>query len=91
MVIPVLLFSLLNGNKKEKKLSSRVNNEIKLDCPKIVDNIKCCEIEDMAQCKDGKLVMCRCWKSKTFPYCDGAHNKHNQETGDNVGPLIIQK
>lgn len=26
-----------------------------------------------------------------FPYCDGAHAKHNEETGDNVGPLIIKK
>jgi len=26
-----------------------------------------------------------------FPYCDGTHNKHNQETGDNVGPLVIKK
>jgi len=26
-----------------------------------------------------------------FPYCDGAHAKHNQETGDNVGPLIIKR
>ncbi len=24
-----------------------------------------------------------------FPYCDGAHAVHNKETGDNVGPLII--
>ncbi|KXZ48012.1 hypothetical protein GPECTOR_31g376 [Gonium pectorale] len=24
-----------------------------------------------------------------FPYCDGAHVKHNKETGDNVGPLVI--
>ncbi len=26
-----------------------------------------------------------------FPYCDGTHAKHNQETGDNVGPLIIKR
>lgn len=25
-----------------------------------------------------------------FPYCDGAHTKHNSETGDNVGPLIVK-
>ena len=36
-----------------------------------------------------KAVMCRCWKSGTFPLCDAAHVKHNKETGDNVGPLII--
>ena len=26
-----------------------------------------------------------------FPYCDGSHNAHNKETGDNVGPLIIEQ
>ena len=36
-----------------------------------------------------KAVYCRCWKSKKFPYCDGAHNAHNKKTGDNLGPLII--
>jgi len=37
------------------------------------------------------IAYCRCWKSKTFPYCDGAHNKHNDENGDNVGPLVVKK
>ena len=46
-------------------------------------------MEDMAQFKDGKLVMCRCWKSENFPYCDGSHVKHNKDCGDNCGPLII--
>ncbi|VDM32398.1 unnamed protein product [Hydatigera taeniaeformis] len=27
---------------------------------------------------------------KGFPLCDGTHNAHNAETGDNVGPLIIE-
>ena len=26
-----------------------------------------------------------------FPYCDGSHNAHNKDTGDNVGPLKINK
>lgn len=34
-------------------------------------------------------MYCRCWKSETFPLCDGAHVAHNKETGDNVGPLIL--
>jgi len=35
--------------------------------------------------KDGKPVAyCRCWKSKTFPLCDGSHAKWNEATKDNV-------
>ena len=40
---------------------------------------------------EGKKVYCRCWKSSTFPLCDGSHGKHNVATGDNVGPLIVSK
>jgi CDGSH-type Zn-finger protein len=68
----------------------RVNTKVKMAEAKVVDFVDCGEIEDMAQFKDGKLVMCRCWKSKTFPFCDGSHVKHNKETGDNLGPLIIK-
>ena len=40
---------------------------------------------------EGKRVYCRCWRSSTFPLCDGSHGKHNAATGDNVGPLIVSK
>ena len=26
-----------------------------------------------------------------FPRCDGSHNQHNKETGDNVGPLVCKR
>jgi len=76
-----------------KKQSKRVrlNDKVKLTEAKVVDSVDCGEIENLAQFKDGKLVMCRCWKSDKFPYCDGSHVKHNSETGDNVGPLIVKK
>ena len=25
-----------------------------------------------------------------FPYCNGTHNTHNKETGDNIRPLVIK-
>ncbi|MEQ2208454.1 hypothetical protein XENOCAPTIV_000621 [Xenoophorus captivus] len=61
-----------------------VNVGISKDSPKVVHSF---DMEDIGT----KAVYCRCWKSKKFPFCDGAHTKHNEETGDNVGPLIIKK
>merc|ERR1712212_29374 len=61
----------------------RVNSTVKLAEAKVVDAVEAADI-------DTKAVFCRCWKSKKFPYCDGAHAKHNQLTGDNVGPLIVK-
>lgn len=63
---------------------SRVNQTFNKDSPKVVHSF---DIEDIGN----KVAYCRCWRSKKFPYCDGAHAKHNEETGDNVGPLIIKK
>ncbi|XP_059372151.1 CDGSH iron-sulfur domain-containing protein 1 isoform X2 [Carassius carassius] len=62
----------------------RVNMSVNKDSPKVVHSF---DMEDIGN----KAVYCRCWRSKKFPYCDGAHTKHNEETGDNVGPLIIKK
>ncbi|KAJ8248372.1 hypothetical protein GJAV_G00241320 [Gymnothorax javanicus] len=61
-----------------------VNLDLQKDNPKVVHAF---DIEDLGD----KAVYCRCWRSKKFPFCDGAHTKHNQETGDNVGPLIIKR
>ncbi|XP_067010761.1 CDGSH iron-sulfur domain-containing protein 2 homolog isoform X2 [Anabrus simplex] len=61
-----------------------INPNIKKDNPKVVDVI---DVEDISE----KAAFCRCWKSKKFPYCDGAHGQHNKETGDNVGPICVQR
>lgn len=60
-----------------------MNLSVKKDSPKVADIVDIEEIGD-------KKVFCRCWRSKKFPYCDGSHTKHNQVTGDNVGPLIVK-
>ncbi|KAG9484972.1 CDGSH iron-sulfur domain-containing protein 1 [Eleutherodactylus coqui] len=69
---------------RDKCCKSMVNQEIQKDNPKVVHAF---DMEDLGD----KAVYCRCWRSKKFPFCDGAHTKHNEETGDNVGPLIIKK
>ncbi|KAJ8250517.1 hypothetical protein COCON_G00224390 [Conger conger] len=69
---------------KDKNCKSWVNLDLQKDNPKVVHAF---DIEDLGD----KAVYCRCWRSKKFPLCDGAHAKHNQETGDNVGPLIIKR
>merc|ERR1712110_482598 len=89
---PLPLHNAANYVKIKEKLNKvlpgfqapRCNNKIKLDQPKAVDTV---DVEDLGS----KGVFCRCWKSNKFPYCDGSHVKHNAETGDNVGPLIIKK
>ena len=63
--------------------SSRINQKIDLDSPKVAT------IDKLIESTSTKKVYCRCWQSNTFPLCDGAHMAHNKETGDNVGPLII--
>mmetsp|Transcript_42416 Transcript_42416/g.120911 ORF Transcript_42416/g.120911 Transcript_42416/m.120911 type:complete len:99 (-) Transcript_42416:99-395(-) len=68
---------------------TQINEKIKKDCEKCVDAFAVGDLEELKK-PDGKLVYCRCWRSKTFPYCDGSHAAHNKLTGDNVGPLIIK-
>ena len=54
--------------------AEKINKQIDLENPKIDSNISI---------KEGEK--CRCWMSKTFPLCDGAHTAHNKaSTGDNL-------
>uniref|UniRef100_A0A3B5BBG5 CDGSH iron sulfur domain 1 n=1 Tax=Stegastes partitus TaxID=144197 RepID=A0A3B5BBG5_9TELE len=90
VAVPVAVVAAVGGFLVSHYLSGRsckkgqVNASISKDSPKVVHSF---DMEDIGT----KAVYCRCWKSKKFPYCDGAHAKHNEETGDNVGPLIIKK
>ncbi|XP_012284006.1 CDGSH iron-sulfur domain-containing protein 2 homolog [Orussus abietinus] len=64
--------------------STKINPKIKKDVNKVVDTL---DVENITE----KVAFCRCWRSENWPYCDGAHGKHNQETGDNVGPVVVTK
>ena len=59
-----------------------INKAVDKESPKVVTQLAADDI-------DGKAVMCRCWRSATFPYCDAAPVQHNKDTGDNVGPRMI--
>ncbi|XP_046439936.1 CDGSH iron-sulfur domain-containing protein 1-like isoform X1 [Daphnia pulex] len=86
--ISLFIYAKVTGTgfckKKCDKKGSVVNQSIKKGDSKVVDTF---DLEDIGD----KKVFCRCWRSASFPYCDGSHNKHNTETGDNVGPLIVGK
>jgi len=61
-----------------------VNPDIEKSEAKVVNSM---DIEDLGD----KIAFCRCWRSKKFPLCDGAHNAHNKKHGDNVGPLCMKR
>jgi len=71
-------------DKLEADDSKRVNNAYKLDSKKVAETFS---VDDLGD----KTVFCRCWQSAKFPYCDGAHGKHNKACGDNLGPVIVTK
>ncbi|XP_024527488.1 CDGSH iron-sulfur domain-containing protein NEET [Selaginella moellendorffii] len=71
---------------QEGEASSVVlNPSIRKDVEKVVDTVVVGEISKPV------TAYCRCWRSGTFPLCDGSHMKHNKATGDNVGPLLLKK
>ena len=44
-----------------------------------------------AQATGEPVALCRCFRSSEFPYCDGVgHHRHNRESGDNVGPVVLR-
>ncbi|CAD6223829.1 unnamed protein product [Miscanthus lutarioriparius] len=62
-----------------------INPTIRKEEDKVVDTVLTGELAKPL------TAYCRCWRSGTFPLCDGTHVKHNKATGDNVGPLLVKK
>ncbi|XP_054786179.1 CDGSH iron-sulfur domain-containing protein NEET [Prosopis cineraria] len=62
-----------------------INPDIRKSEEKVVDSVVVTELAKPL------TAYCRCWRSGTFPLCDGSHVKHNKATGDNVGPLLLKK
>ncbi|CAA2955785.1 CDGSH iron-sulfur domain-containing protein NEET [Olea europaea var. sylvestris] len=67
------------------KAAEAINPDIRKTEEKVVDSVIVTELAKPL------TAYCRCWRSGTFPLCDGSHVKHNKATGDNVGPLLLKK
>ncbi|KAL4859347.1 CDGSH iron-sulfur domain-containing protein NEET [Chlorella vulgaris] len=65
--------------------SGPINPDIKKDVDKVVDSVSLNDLDGKKQ-----VSYCRCWRSATFPLCNGAHVAHNKASGDNVGPLLVK-
>lgn len=74
------IYTLVDKERFEE--NNRVNTTYQLDSAKVVDTVEAASLGP-------RTAFCRCWKSKKFPLCDGAHGKHNQACGDNLGPVIV--
>ena len=79
----------LSPRSRARKLSIAAGT--RSQCRLLMPRCSCCLCPSsiVAPCA---LLLAPCsWKSKVFPVCDASHVKHNEECGDNVGPLIIEK
>eukprot|EP00890_Picochlorum_soloecismus_P001408 jgi/Picsp_1/2268/NSC_05732-R1_protein len=86
---PCVAPKLVGGQRVERRRvlcrAGQINPDIRKDEVKVVDTA------DVSTQEKPQVAYCRCWRSSTFPKCDGKHVKHNEETGDNVGPLLVKK
>lgn len=89
VILYLLISPFLGMFTSSKQRRPRVNRRQKLSEKKVVDKLDMEDLDKLLKKNDGKVCYCRCWKSAKFPYCDGTHGTHNKETGDNVGPLVI--
>ncbi|KIH60798.1 hypothetical protein ANCDUO_08940 [Ancylostoma duodenale] len=87
------------------KSGARMNTKVKVAKDLVVDMVDMEDIGEkkgFCRCWKSEKVLCcpfllpflllkvEAQMFLQFPYCDGAHVKHNKETGDNVGPLVVK-
>ena len=66
----------------------RANHWKDLNKPKIFNAISL--EKDGTETENGKeVLLCRCWRSSTFPLCDGTHKVHCGAGTDNAGPVKV--
>eukprot|EP00057_Strongylocentrotus_purpuratus_P004003 XP_003727814.1 PREDICTED: CDGSH iron-sulfur domain-containing protein 2 homolog A isoform X1 [Strongylocentrotus purpuratus] len=80
----VIVLTVMQIRRGKCSGNGQVNQSVEKDKAKVVHAF---DIEDLGD----KEAFCRCWRSKTFPKCDGSHVGHNKATGDNVGPLCLSR
>ncbi|CAO2838974.1 unnamed protein product [Amaranthus hypochondriacus] len=88
LIEPFTKYNSLQHRKRMVRVRVRaetINPEIRKTEEKVVDSVIVTELSKNI------TPYCRCWRSGTFPLCDGSHMKHNKATGDNVGPLLLKK
>ncbi|RDX99876.1 CDGSH iron-sulfur domain-containing protein NEET, partial [Mucuna pruriens] len=87
---PLKGFGVVSGGRPRRVVLVKaeavsINPDIRKSEEKVVDSVVVTELSKPL------TAYCRCWRSGTFPLCDGSHVKHNKATGDNVGPLLLKK
>jgi len=84
--LPNLKEAVQSGN----SCSSGQPSNMPADNP--VRRVDFANIEELSNCcQDGEKKFCRCFASKSFPFCDGSHVALNKEGITNAGPLVIKK
>ena len=70
-------------------MAEKVNVTVLKDGPYQLSNVRTLKFDDELQSVEGDIWLCRCGRSANAPFCDGSHDGHNMETGDNTGPVVL--
>ena len=83
--------SSIQGLMASVQANNKTASDIQNEANAVQGKIPAEDTDTVKKSDKGVVAYCRCWRSKKFPYCDGAHAAHNKKSGDNTGPLVIKK